>query len=87
MTGGVDAEYLRKLENTRADNIKGRAITGGLGPLEGKGGGGAVAKVNGNGVNGHAKAEPESHPDGDLAMSAARANGDDTVGLHNSWKL
>ena len=86
VTGGVDDEYLRKLESTRADNMKGKIISGGLGPLEGKGGGGAApAKVNG--VNGHSKHEPEPEPERDVTMSAGHTNGDDTVGLHNSWKL
>lgn len=81
VTGGVDQEYLASLEQLRADNVKGKTITGGLGPLEGKGGGGLVTNgVNGtNGING-GKAESEVAESGPM-------NGDDTVGLHNSWKL
>lgn len=77
VTGGVDEEYLAQLERTRADNVKGKAVVGGLGPVEGKGGGGLAEVVSG--VNGVAsKAE---------TAASGPMNGDDTVGLHNSWKL
>lgn len=77
VTGGVDEEYLAKLESLRADNIKDKITTGGLGPMEGKGGGG-VATNGANGANG-------THPESEVVGSGA-VNGDDTVGLHNSWK-
>ncbi|TFY83212.1 hypothetical protein EWM64_g804 [Hericium alpestre] len=41
VTGGVDEAYFNGLEALRADNLKGKAQVGDLGPLEGKGGGGA----------------------------------------------
>ena len=78
VTGGVSEEYLAQLEQTRADNVKNKTIVGGLGPVEGKGGGGLAENING--VNGVAKGEPELAQSGPL-------NGSDTVGLHNSWKL
>lgn len=77
VTGGVSEAYLAQLEKTRADNVKDKKIVGGLGPLEGKGGGGVE---DNNGINGAAKGEPETGASGPL-------NGSDTVGLHNSWKL
>ncbi|OBZ69324.1 Amidophosphoribosyltransferase [Grifola frondosa] len=76
VTGGVDEEYLSCLEQTRADNVKGRVAVGGLGTLEGKGGG----AVQHNGQS------------GDNSGLALGSNGplngvDSTVGLHNSWQL
>lgn len=78
VTGGVDEAYLSDLERIRADNVKGTAITGGLGPLEGKGGGGVLTNGS-NGMNG-TKAESE-------VVESGPMNGDNTVGLHNTWKL
>lgn len=81
VTGGIDATYLAHLEQLRADNVKGKASSGDLGPAEGKGGG-AVADPEAavvNGANG-------MHPDVTAAVSGP-VNGDDTVGLHNSWKV
>ncbi|KAF7975838.1 hypothetical protein HWV62_8401 [Athelia sp. TMB] len=70
VTGGVDEAYLQHLEGLRADNVKGKAVVGDVGVLDGKGGGGAV------GVSGA----------GDATASSGPTNGDDTVGLHNTWK-
>lgn len=75
VTGGVDEEYLARLEKTRADNIMNKTIVGDLGPVEGKGGGGLADPVGD--VNGK---EP-------VAAVSGPMNGDDTVGLHNGWKL
>ena len=75
VTGGIDEEYLSRLEQTRADNVKNKTQVGGLGPLEGKGGGALADPVSGvNGKEG-------------VAMASVPMNGDDTVGLHNSCKL
>lgn len=76
VTGGVDEAYLSQLERTRADNVKGKAIIGGLGPVEGKGGGGVSDLGVVNGVKSNSG-----------SASSGPMNGDDTVGLHNSWKL
>ncbi|KAF7974832.1 hypothetical protein HWV62_11197 [Athelia sp. TMB] len=70
VTGGVDEAYLQHLEGLRADNVKGKAVVGDVGVLDGKGGGGAV------GISGA----------GDATSSSGPTNGDDTVGLHNTWK-
>ena len=51
VTGGVDAAYLSGLEALRADNVKRRMELGGLGTMEGKGGGAAVS-ADAVGVNG-----------------------------------
>ncbi|GLB34681.1 putative amidophosphoribosyltransferase [Lyophyllum shimeji] len=70
VTGGVTEEYLQRLEGLRADNVRGKALKGDIGALEGKGGGGleragnVEVPANGNPMNGT----------------------DDTVGLHNTWK-
>ncbi|KAI0340069.1 amidophosphoribosyltransferase [Trametopsis cervina] len=73
VTGGVDEQYLSNLESLRADNVKDKVITGGLGPIEGKGGGGVMT----NGTN-------ESAHDGPEAVASESIS--DTIGLHNSWK-
>lgn len=72
VTGDVTEQYLQHLEGLRADNMRGKALKGGLGAMEGKGGGGAsyndeekdATQAGGNPINGS----------------------DDTVGLHNTWK-
>ncbi|KAJ3760343.1 phosphoribosyltransferase-like protein [Lentinula raphanica] len=73
VTGGVDEAYFSELERLRADNVRSKVamMTGELGPAEGKGGGGVP--VNGNGMD-------------EGVVSSGTMNGDDTVGLHNSWK-
>lgn len=76
VTGHVTEEYLAGLERMRADNVKGKMQTGGLGPVEGKGGGALAENVDG--VNG-VKSAPE-------VVASGPMNGNDTVGLHNSWK-
>ncbi|TCD66179.1 amidophosphoribosyltransferase [Steccherinum ochraceum] len=78
VTGGVDEAYLQGLEVLRADNVKGKMLVGGLGTLEGKGGGG-VNRTKVNGVNGHAEEAPP--------ISASSSHGGDTIGLHNGWGL
>lgn len=81
VTGGVTEEYLAGLENLRADNMKNKMVAGGLGSLEGKGGGATTERVNG--VNGEAKSAAQ-----DTASESSHhsRSGDDTVGLHNTWK-
>ncbi|KAJ3993951.1 phosphoribosyltransferase-like protein [Lentinula boryana] len=73
VTGGVDEAYFSELEALRADNVRSKVamMTGDLGPAEGKGGGGVP--VNGSGID-------------EGVVSSGTVNGDDTVGLHNSWK-
>lgn len=72
VTGGVDEEYLARLESTRADNVKDKAELDGLGPLEGKGGG-AVGDA------GDVKRKA-------LGRSGPMNGANDTIGLHNDWK-
>jgi amidophosphoribosyltransferase len=73
ITGGVDSGYLDRLELKRADKVK--ADTDTLGGLEGKGSGEVqVARSQG---------EPEQ-----LSLSNGHTAGaDDTIGLHNTWKM
>jgi amidophosphoribosyltransferase len=75
VTGGVDETYLQYLESSRAETVKGRTIVGGIGAMEGRGGRGTVP----NGVY----AEREMQPEVNGQMNGA----DNTVGLHNSWKV
>jgi len=65
VTGGVDEEYLARLEQIRADNTK---------------------SVRPNGISGGPDVVQESR---ELALgcSGPMNGADDTVGLHNSWKL
>ncbi|KAI0658831.1 Amidophosphoribosyltransferase [Cubamyces menziesii] len=76
VTGGVDEEYLAGLEKLRADNVKSRTEVGGLGTLEGKGGG-AVK---------HEEPATETREMA-LGCSGPMNGADSTVGLHNSYSL
>ena len=82
VTGGVDDAYLAALERLRADNVKGRAERGGLGTMEGKGGGGAAPAGGGPG----ARAVVESREVA-VGCSGPMNGADSTVGLHNSYSL
>ncbi|KAI0748642.1 Amidophosphoribosyltransferase [Daedaleopsis nitida] len=77
VTGGVDEEYLAALECLRADNVKQRMELGGLGTMEGKGGG-AVR---------HDGARVEESREIAPGCSGPMNGADSTVGLHNSWSL
>ena len=79
VTGGVDEEYLRHLEGSRADNIKNKIEVGGIGTMEGKGGG-AVHHAGANHVNGVREARESA-----LGCNGPMNGADDTVGLYNSW--
>ena len=83
VTGGVDAAYLNHLEKIRSDNAKNKAHLGELGSLEGKGGG----AVRTNGANdAHSNGVRESK-ELSLGCSGPMNGADDTVGLHNTWKI
>ena len=76
VTGGVDEAYLAALERLRADNVKSRTLLGGLGTMEGKGGGGS--------------ADPASVLESKeiaVGCSGPMNGADSTVGLHNSYSL
>ncbi|KAI1791710.1 Amidophosphoribosyltransferase [Ganoderma leucocontextum] len=77
VTGGVDEDYLAGLEQLRADNVKNQMEVGGLGTMEGKGGGAARHEPNGT-IESREIAVGCSGP-----MNGA----DSTVGLHNSYSL
>ena len=79
VTGGVEEEYLQHLERLRADNVKNKVHIGGIGTMEGKGGGG----VKHEGTDGHCAAERKEDP---VGCSGPMNGADDTVGLYNSWK-
>ncbi|KAH9848856.1 Amidophosphoribosyltransferase [Lenzites betulinus] len=78
VTGGVDETYLMSLENLRADNVKSRVELGGLGTMEGKGGG-AVRHED----------QEQAQESREIAMgcSGPMNGADSTVGLHNSYSL
>lgn len=75
VTGGVDSAYLEHLENKRADNVKITSAT--LGGLEGKGAGEVQMDRSANG-------DPQQLS---LGTSGPTNGADDTIGLHNSWKM
>ena len=88
VTGGVDEAYLAALEQTRADNVKSRMEVGGLGTMEGKGGG-AVAHANGGVTHNGARENGRVVESREIAVgcSGPMNGADSTVGLHNSYSL
>lgn len=71
VTGGVGERYLSHLETLRADNVRSKvAMMTGDLGPAEGKGGGGVPPVSGTSE----------------AMSSGAMNGDDTVGLHNTWK-
>ncbi|OCH93865.1 Amidophosphoribosyltransferase [Obba rivulosa] len=78
VTGGVDHAYLAHLEQVRADNVKAAADARVQGPLDGVGQAGA-----GHGPAGGLAESRELS----LGCSGPMNGADDTIGLHNSWKL
>ena len=81
VTGGVDESYLESIERMRSDNAKQKVQVGGIGTMEGKGGGGMS-----HGRNGSVNGVRESKESG-LGCSGPMNGADDTVGLHNSWSV
>ncbi|KAI0291190.1 putative ADE4-amidophosphoribosyltransferase [Multifurca ochricompacta] len=89
VTGGVDAKYLDHLEIVRSDNMKTKA-TGAVA---------TVTTVNGhaveesrNGGAGSVMGDSTAEEGADNAGSSSPLSGpidgvDDTIGLHNTWKL
>ncbi|KAI0797581.1 phosphoribosyltransferase-like protein [Abortiporus biennis] len=88
VTGGVSEEYLAHLESLRADNVKIKQLIGGLGPLEGKGGGGVVdrARAEAPPLKTHGLNNGMKHSSNNVSPTSS-SHGDDTVGLHNGWGL
>ena len=86
VTGGVDEEYLSHLEQLRADNTAAsKVLVGGVGTMEGKGGGGVKPASNGTHPNGVAVTS-QPLDGGKEHRNIPTMNGaDDTVGLYNSW--
>lgn len=75
VTGGVDEAYFNSLEDLRSDNMKRQAEGGGLGALEGKGGG--AVKHD----------QPGESKEMAMGCSGPMNGADSTVGLHNSFSL
>jgi amidophosphoribosyltransferase len=101
VTGSVDNAYLDHLENIRSDNMKSKAGTGAMAAsptvadgINGHGKGEGAGEVElGKGAGGKRgmgcrAAESKAEGDGDNVRSSGAVDGvDDTIGLHNSWKL
>ena len=90
VTGGVDDVYLHSLEQLRADNVKRRMEVGGLGTMEGKGGGAVrhdgVSGLNGvGGVDGLGGVRESREMA--VGCSGPMNGADSTVGLHNTHSL
>ena len=94
VTGGVDAAYLDHLEGLRSDNMKTKtAVVNGLSSEQVAAVAAAVAAVArvddagaGTGASGTSSAGGGSDSTG--TPSTRPADGvDDTIGLHNTWKL
>jgi hypothetical protein len=97
----VDNAYLDHLENIRSDNMKSKAGTGAMAAsptvadgINGHGKGEGAGEVElGKGAGGKRgmgcrAAESKAEGDGDNVRSSGAVDGvDDTIGLHNSWKL
>ena len=86
ITGGVDDKYLDHLEGIRSDNMKAAAAVNGLAGalpeevakvLVAVGEAGRSGKGGGGGSGGSGSHTPDRPVDG----------ADDTIGLHNTWKL
>ena len=90
VTGGVDEAYLASLERLRADNVKLRMELGGLGTMEGKGGG-AVRHDGVNGVGGldglDGQGGVRESREMAVGCSGPMNGADSTVGLHNTHSL
>jgi amidophosphoribosyltransferase len=99
VTGGVDDKYLDHLESIRSDNMKIKSATAEAVTvtIEGVNGqvasGGAISKDGGT-VTGTVRSTDDnrggtsSDPATPTVMASGHVDGvDDTIGLHNSWKL
>ncbi|KAH9038304.1 amidophosphoribosyltransferase [Lactarius hengduanensis] len=88
VTGGVDAAYLDHLEGVRSENMKTKAaVVNGLASAQAAavvavGGAGAAA-----GASGASSASGGSDGTGTPSSHRHTDGVDDTIGLHNTWKL
>jgi len=96
VTGGVDGQYLDHLESTRADNMKTKAAGAGAAIVATNGvnghttGAGAISKDGGNVTTSTVRSadDDQGGTSSDRDAPSRHVDGvDDTIGLHNSWKL
>ena len=101
VTGGVDSEYLDHLESTRSDNMKTKAAAAGASIVTSSGVKGHAVGTDAStgapsGGDGNVTGSTVRSVDDDLGggtshpatPSGRHVDGvDDTIGLHNSWKL
>lgn len=81
VTGGVSEAYLAGLEQLRADNVKGKTLVGGLGTLEGKGGGG----INRNGKQGSGMDGVNANAtSASVVNGSGSRNGNEGTGMHEN---
>lgn len=84
VTGGVDEVYLSHLESLRADNAKKKGLGGEGSNGVGEGKGGGSLGESRSAVNGHGHSTTLDGPQ-TVIVGSGPMNGDDTIGLHNSW--
>jgi amidophosphoribosyltransferase len=97
ITGGVDSEYLDHLESTRSDNMKTKAAaivlpSGVKGHAAGADASTGAPSKGGGDVTGSTIRSADDVLGGGTSSDPATPSGhvdgvDDTIGLHNSWKL
>lgn len=90
VTGGVDGMYLDHLESTRSDNMKAKAaVIVPANGVNGRGGARDTSQGSGN-VTGSTirSVDDQGSTASDPATPSGHVDGvDDTIGLHNTWKL
>ena len=90
VTGGVDGVYLDHLESTRSDNMKTKAaVIVPANGVNGRGGAGDTSQGSGNVTGSTIRGvDDQGRTASDLATPSGHVDGvDDTIGLHNTWKL
>jgi len=86
VTGGVDGVYLDHLESTRSDNMKAKAAV--VNDVNGHGAGAGVISNGGGNVTGSTITRVQDQGSSGLTLPSGHVDGvDDTIGLHNTWKL
>lgn len=86
VTGGVDGVYLDHLESTRSDNMKTKAAV--VNGVNGYGAGAGVISSGGGNVTGSTITSVHDQGSSGPATPSGHVDGvDNTIGLHNTWKL
>jgi len=86
VTGGVDGVYLDHLESTRSDNMKTKAAV--VNGVNGHGAGASGISNGGGNVTGSTITSVHDQGSSGPVTTSGHVDGvDDTIGLHNTWKL